>query len=748
MKKKLITIISATALLAISGIVLAAGFSTPSRSGNLSGSWSLDLESAKSDTIAGDSTPFSNDGTLVSMSFSASGTTDRNGQSNKALSFDGTADYINIDGVLDEVGDDTTGTISMWVKPDDGHPADYENLFGFGDTDAQTFIVASIRKASSASDGKIWVGNYDTATEQWTVKTDAAVFPDGATSWTHFAVVQDGTEAVIYINGVAVAQTVTSGADDGAWFADLTALDNGVIGAANYNSGGISDNLAGSISDVKIWSKALTQEEVSEEYLAGSPMQIGEKGLIGNWSLSLEDGKTGSTTADRTPYVNDGTRMGDTVLASIYTTDRNSQSNKAQVFDDTTDFVNIDGVIADVASDTQGTWMAWVKPDDAIPNNTKSVINLGDTNANEYSLFFIEISTGFLRAQARDGGNLKWDLETDTNPFVSDGVWTHVALVQDGTSPVLYVNGIAPAQSFTDSTDITTWMSDLTGVDKARIGCTNYDSGGNLRFFDGSISNVKIYNTALTAEEIETEYLSYNPVIKLSSLNKGLIGRWGLTDIEGGTGSTTYDMTPYSNNGTRLGDTAIASIYTTDRNGQSNKAQVFDGSSDYVNIDGVIADVASDTAGTWMAWVKPDVIPDSTKLFLSIGDTSAAEYIDLEILPSGLFKAACVNGATQWTLDTDVAAFSAGVWAHVVIVHNGTEPTLYINGAIPAQAFVVTIKKSAWISDLSNLDNARIGNGSRAGGGEGNFFDGSISDVRIYNRALSAQEVETLYLSY
>jgi hypothetical protein len=38
--------------------------------------------------------------------------------------------------------------------------------------------------------------------------------------------------------------------------------------------------------------------------------------------------------------------------------------------------------------------------------------------------------------------------------------------------------------------------------------------------------------------------------------------------------------------------------------------------------------------------------------------------------------------------------------------------------------------------------------GARGALGEGTFFDGSMDDVRLYKRALSAQEILDLYLLY
>ena len=52
----------------------------------------------------------------------------------------------------------------------------------------------------------------------------------------------------------------------------------------------------------------------------------------------------------------------------------------------------------------------------------------------------------------------------------ADNTWTHVAITQDGTEPVLYVDGVAVAQTFGVTTDKTVWFNDLIGLDNGRIG--------------------------------------------------------------------------------------------------------------------------------------------------------------------------------------------------------------------------------------------------------------------------------------
>ena len=62
--------------------------------------------------------------------------------------------------------------------------------------------------------------------------------------------------------------------------------------------------------------------------------------------------------------------------------------------------------------------------------------------------------------------------------------------------------------------------------------------------------------------------------MKLSSLNKGLVGHWTMSQ-DSLKGSLLPDKTPYENDGTIYGAT-----FTTDRKGKANSAMSFDGVND------------------------------------------------------------------------------------------------------------------------------------------------------------------------
>jgi hypothetical protein len=198
------------------------------------------------------------------------------------------------------------------------------------------------------------------------------------------------------------------------------------------------------------------------------------------------------------------------------------------------------------------------------------------------------------------------------------------------------------------------------------------------------------------------------------------------------------------------GNDGTTSGVTYGATGKIGDAYTFDGVNDYVNIDSALTPLASTTVGTWSCWIKPvDATPAAGEVFISFSDTDSNSFIRLLISSTGVLFAACRNaaGVNQWVLDTDSAVFSDGVWSHVAIVQNGTEIIIYANGVLAASTYITTTDKTVWFSDLSLIDNGRIGDISFNSGGEESFFSGEIDEVALFDTALTAAQITELYNS-
>jgi hypothetical protein len=83
--------------------------------------------------------------------------------------------------------------------------------------------------------------------------------------------------------------------------------------------------------------------------------------------------------------------------------------------------------------------------------------------------------------------------------------WVHVAVVQaaDGNGPKFYVNGVKVASTNSTTTDVNEWFNNCDGIDSGRIGAANKVGDDSVtQEFKGAISDIKYYNTALTAANI------------------------------------------------------------------------------------------------------------------------------------------------------------------------------------------------------------------------------------------------------
>ena len=123
------------------------------------------------------------------------------------------------------------------------------------------------------------------------------------------------------------------------------------------------------------------------------------------------------------------------------------------------DFINIDAALTPLAATTTGTWLSWVELDDATPTASSFLVCFGDTNA-DTTISMTILPSGVFWAQEIIGGINQWILVTDAT-ILSDGVYGHVAVIQDGVSPVILINGVQIAQTFVISTDKTVWFACL-----------------------------------------------------------------------------------------------------------------------------------------------------------------------------------------------------------------------------------------------------------------------------------------------
>jgi hypothetical protein len=154
---------------------------------------------------------------------------------------------------------------------------------------------------------------------------------------------------------------------------------------------------------------------------------------------------------------------------------------------------------------------------------------------------------------------------------------------------------------------------------------------------------------------------------------------------------------------------------------------VFDGVNDYASTP---LSLGGYTAFTIAAWIKTTVA--SKDIIATYGVSNIFEFW----LTATKYLAFYVYGPGA-TYRTSSVLVGTGSWVYCVGVYDGSTPTLntYINGALSNGGLTGTIPASvsAGVSTVV-IGNANLG---------GFYFNGSMGQVSIYNRALTAAEVAT-----
>ena len=113
----------------------------------------------------------------------------------------------------------------------------------------------------------------------------------------------------------------------------------------------------------------------------------------------------------------------------------------------------------------------------------------------------------------------------DSNSFLTQNAWNHIVVSWNGSNASFYLNGIADG-----SPSITSPGISDTGTLRIGINWFGFEA------FTGLIDDVRIYNRALTSQEIANLYGSRS---KYSSITSGLVGYWPMDDYPDGTTLTT-----------------------------------------------------------------------------------------------------------------------------------------------------------------------------------------------------------------
>ncbi len=361
-----------------------------------------------------------------------------------------------------------------------------------------------------------------------------------------------------------------------------------------------------------------------------------------------------------------------------------------------------------------------------------------------------------------------------SNDILEKNKWYHLVAVRDGTTQVIYIDGQLDA-SRTCSADPIDFVGNYDN-DKVSIGRFSRSGNPNAAHFNGKIDDVRIYDRALSAKEVKELYrgqlLSFEiigpgEVAEDSQTQYRAIADYELASDVDVTDLAEWSVDPNDNCGIAAGilttemvdlptDVTVTAQYSEDDVDESAEKDVsifaicpsgsaldFDGVDDYVdcgNDDSLdISDSVSLTGwvrferllGYQCILAKRGAETDKTANYaFRTGNESNSDELEFYY-----------HDGTAWHVYTTSGAdLTVDEWYHVAATFEfgaGTSVKCYVNGTLiesgswtwgNGNALVQTNTKPITIGALTDKEK----------------LDGLIDEVGIYNRALSAEEVQAL----
>jgi hypothetical protein len=240
--------------------------------------------------------------------------------------------------------------------------------------------------------------------------------------------------------------------------------------------------------------------------------------------------------------------------------------------------------------------------------------------------------------------------------------------------------------------------------------------GGSSAFLQGNISLILIYNRALSASEILQNYNA-----SLSRFNTQNIVKNGLVlnldssnTVSYPTSGTTWtDLSGYGNKGTLTNGPTFDS---------TSKTIVLDGVDDYVVVS-PSNELNTLTQFTYMACLN--ISSSDTYGAIIARSNSLVWYAGNTAVKQRLFIGGSATGDSNTFLPSDRFSFICVTW-------DGTTVRYYFNGSPDGTA---TNTSSAFNTTPINIGRYQTGE----------YFQGKMSDIAIYNRSLSPTEIQQNY---
>ena len=618
--------------------------------------------------------------------------------------------------------------------------------------------------------------------------------------WQHVVAVWEAASqtATLFIDGQPAASQTWSGEGPGyvANTDDHGAESvNGPAGLAigSYNNTEPGANpFRGAVDEVALYSKKLTAAQILAHYQnatnAARPtpyeVLVQADGPVGYWRLD-----------DPVPGPSVAVNFGLVQNAGLAT-------NTAEVKQDATGAVANDGAqsyhwrnggattdlpwLADNNPDASApfTVEAWFRPttDRQSPGGCPLNNRLSSGAANRTGWVFFQRAPNETYSGVSGFEGVGWDFRlykgsgSGSSDVVSGvpytvGDWQHVVGTWDGVgTAVIYVNGVATATNdaavYTANSNPPLSPDDALVAADFAIGSYNRASGLGSNPFEGDVDEVAIYTNRLSADLVLAHYqagTNAHPTTNYSTLV--------LTAGSDGVGTQALQPSTYLRFGDQpafravnagsLGDLADGSLVLTTNDAAGprppvlggfeagNLAAPLDGAKSWISLGNPAGLNVSGTI-TLEAWINPAATQGEVARIISHGAPTLSSYTSDQVATNGSVLAGSevflrLEGGTNYVVGSSdgtnthgarAPALVGGQWIHLVGTYDGTHWNLYVNGEMAA-----TVADTVGALPVGNAEWA-IG---ATGNGWADSFAGSVDEVAIYDRALTAAQVKSHY---
>jgi hypothetical protein len=643
---------------------------------------------------AHDSSDLENHGTITGAKWT------KQGKKGSALSFDGTtSNYVSV-AAISNLTPGTPFTISVWVNPE--NTGNYRTILGYGG--ANRLLIDYGGRMLSQQNGNFW-------------SSGSGDVPNN--NWTHVIYWFNGAEERWYINGeqsgTAHVTTIPS------W--------NQPFRIGQYDS--VNYPYKGLIDEVKFYDSALKPEEILQEYNQGLSTIMGQSPEspagaagsaasqycvpgdtsacsppVGEWTF---DENTGSVANDYSGNNNHGNLFN--MTSSNWIKGANNLGSALNFEGNNYVQVGNNMIVGSSAFTLQG----WFKT--GSHSNFGLGIVMGNA-AGSQSAWLGWCASANLGASSSIGGGF---YGRNYGSAINDDNWHFVTLTFSGGAngtASLYTDGkLKVTDTYTPNLQSTAIM----------FGKTN---SGTSYWYNGAIDQVRIYDYARTPAQIAWDY------------NRGApVAHWRLDECQGpiandASGNDNHGTINITSGGSQNALGSCSSGNSTDawyngREGKFNGSLSFDGTNDYIDLGNNSSIRNFSDQISVSAWAKYNAYGGG-QAYSVIAVKGTPWTFLLENYASKIRFRVTVGGLDKNASDSEIHELNR--WYHFVGTYDGANIKIYKDGKLVG---TTPATGNLAVNDIS----AKIGTYQ----GTNYNFNGQIDEVRIYNYALTQDQIKLLY---